>query len=95
MIIFIFIYRRPKNASQFRMQITRQTFSLQIQFRYFSQTKISQNPVTVSVLIRESTEYKTRNQVQIVFMIKCIEVSKITLTIHIAHLFTAAWILFI
>ena len=35
----------------------------------------------------QGTEYKTRNQVQIFSAIKCIEISEVTLTIHIDHPF--------
>ena len=38
-----------------------------------------------SYAIAEISEYKTRNQVQIFSTIKCIEVSEVTLTIHVVH----------
>ena len=41
------------------------------------------------------TEYKTRNQVQIFSTMKCIEISEVTLTIHIDHPFITPWIWFI
>ena len=35
----------------------------------------------------EEIEYTTRNQVQIFFVIKCIEASQVTLATHLAHPF--------
>ena len=81
------------------MQITREIFSLKIQLRYFEKLKhvvtkpdkfFFKNWILVS--IPGATECKTRTQVQIFSTIKCIRVSEVILTIHIAHPFITPWI---
>ena len=80
------------------MQITWEIFCLKIRFRYFWKAE------TYSYLAGQkfrriefridtgTTDYKTRNQLQIFSTIKCIEVSEVTSAIHTSHPFITPWI---
>ena len=53
---------------------------------------VKKSPCQIGLTL-EAAEYKTRNQMQIFSTIKkCIEISEVTLTIHIAHPSITPWI---
>ena len=62
-------------------------FSLEIQLKYFWRAKLS------SYVKTGGTECTTRNQAQIVCVIKCNEFSQVKLATYLNHPFITEWIL--